>query len=170
MLILDIGDELFRELAEPDDVSIASISFWLKSNLGNLNTSIATDFVVGVTGLTIVDRNDSNIQMLAEESNIYKLMYVLYWTTKQIRRYLGASATEVVLEVQSDGSSVRMVNKTTLAAEYRKLANDQQEVLDDLVTSYLAGKSLPIQVSGDDTISATGLNYPTWSFPRVRWY
>jgi len=35
MKIVDIADEIYRELAEPSTISIPSIAFWIRSNVGN---------------------------------------------------------------------------------------------------------------------------------------
>ena len=42
--IVSIADEAYRELASPSDLSIAAISFWLRTNLGQLNNLIDTSY------------------------------------------------------------------------------------------------------------------------------
>jgi len=148
MKVVDIADELFRELNEPSDLSIASIAFWLKTNVGNLNTLICTELEINTSG-EIVTSDGTEITL--EEANVFKQMYNVYWATRETRKHLGASGTEVVLSVDSDGHSVRRANKTTLGSEFRQLAKDESEKLAKLVEALSLGKTLPRQVAGDDT-------------------
>ena len=53
MKIVDIADELYRELAEPSDLSIPAISFWLRSNIGKLNNLISTAYLIDEDTLEI---------------------------------------------------------------------------------------------------------------------
>ena len=46
MKIVDIADELYRELGEPSSISIPAISFWIRSNVGELNNRINTTFKI----------------------------------------------------------------------------------------------------------------------------
>lgn len=151
MKVVDIADELFRDLDEPSDLSIASIAFWLKTNVGNLNTLIGTALTVDTAG-EIVDADAVEITM--EAANIYKQMYFVHWATRETRKHLGASGTETVLAVDSDGHSVRKANKTTLGSEFRQLAKDEIAKLQKLLDAYSIGKALPRQVAGDDTEEA----------------
>ena len=42
MKIVDIADEIYRELGEPTDNSIPPIAFWIRTNLGTLNNYLNT--------------------------------------------------------------------------------------------------------------------------------
>ena len=42
MKVVDIADELFREVGEPSTYSIASIAYWVRANVGRLNSHINT--------------------------------------------------------------------------------------------------------------------------------
>ena len=46
MKIVDIADEIFRELGEPSTISIPAIAFWIRSNVGELNNRINTTFKI----------------------------------------------------------------------------------------------------------------------------
>ena len=37
MKVVDIADEIFRELSEPSTLSIPAIAYWVRSNVGELN-------------------------------------------------------------------------------------------------------------------------------------
>ena len=151
MTTVDIADEAFSELDYPTDVSIASIAFWLETNIGNLNTLLSTDYTIN-SSRVIVDGD--SVEITKEVAGIFKQMYRVHRTKADVRKHLGAAGTETVISVDSDGASVRRVNKTTLASEYRQLSKDEQSLLDKLVQTYKQGKSLPKQVAGDDTVAA----------------
>ena len=56
MKIVDIADEIYRELGEPSSISIPAISFWIRSNVGELNNRINTSFkMLTITGLKLTN-------------------------------------------------------------------------------------------------------------------
>ena len=46
MKVVDIADEIFRELSEPSTLSIPAIAYWVRSNVGELNNYLNTSFRV----------------------------------------------------------------------------------------------------------------------------
>ena len=44
MKVVDIADELFREVGEDSNYSIASISYWVRANIGRLNSHLNAFF------------------------------------------------------------------------------------------------------------------------------
>ena len=74
MKIVDIADELYRELESPSSLSIASIAFWLRTNYGKLNTLIDAEF-------EIVESGDYEMSPTPneEEKAIFKQLFVLYF-------------------------------------------------------------------------------------------
>jgi hypothetical protein len=44
--IVDVADEIYRELGEPNDLSLSSIAFWLRTNIGDLNILINKKFKI----------------------------------------------------------------------------------------------------------------------------
>ena len=90
-----------RELASPSDLSIAAISFWLRTNLGQLNNLIDTSYTLNPdtqeleTGLTI-------------EQVIFKKLYFVHYYDLKVGATLAASNDSVV-EVSSDGARVRKI-------------------------------------------------------------
>ena len=57
MKIVDIADEIYRELGEPSTISIPAIAFWIRSNVGELNNRINTTFKIvdyGTDGLRVL--------------------------------------------------------------------------------------------------------------------
>ena len=108
--IVSIADETYRELASPSDLSIAAISFWLRTNLGQLNNLIATSYTLDAntqeleTGLTI------------EEAVIFIKLYFVHYYDIKIRATLGAASGDSVVEVSSDGARVRKINKNEISS------------------------------------------------------
>ena len=51
--IVSIADEAYRELGDPSDLSIATISFWLRTNLGQLNNMLNIDAAIDESTLEL---------------------------------------------------------------------------------------------------------------------
>ena len=108
MKIVDIADELYRELAEPCDLSIPAISFWLRSNIGMLNNLISTEYFVDETSLEIFQKIcDVDTEIGDDEKVIFKKLYMIHYYDVKVRSVLGAASTDSVREVVSDGARVR---------------------------------------------------------------
>ena len=185
MKIVDIADELYRELAEPSSISIPAISFWIRSNVGELNNRINTTFKIvdygteayefsgsfiapqnepqvyneatGALGLSIsgnegVSSSPAIVSIQAEEAAVLKKMYIVHYYDQQIRSTVGAASTDPVVEVASDGSRVRKINKNELSKTYLALKKEEYMELTDMINAYKLRKSSPVQVAGDDTV------------------
>ena len=145
--IVSIADEAYRELASPSDLSIAAISFWLRTNLGQLNNLIDTSYALDTntqeleTGLTI------------EEAVIFKKLYFVHYYDIKIRATLGAASNDSVVEVSSDGARVRKINKNEISKTWMSARNLERDELTRLITAYKLTGSSPRQVAGDDTIA-----------------
>lgn len=146
MKVVDIADEIYRELSYPNDISIPVIGFWLRTNIGSLNNLIDTSFLL----------NNSNLEISPmpslEEKSIFKKMYLIHYYDILIRSVLGAAAVDSVLEVTADGATVRKINKNEVSKTYLSLRRDHVEELSALVTYFKQNKFTPIQVAGDDVI------------------
>ena len=57
--IVDIADEVYRELGEPADISIASVAYWLRTNLGRLNVLLNKPYLISETTLEIYSTDGS---------------------------------------------------------------------------------------------------------------
>ena len=147
-----IADELHCELNEPSDLSISSIAFWLQRNIGSLNIALRTCFVVTDCSAAIAPVIDDN------EKIIFKKMFVVHYMEKLTRQNLGAAGAEAVVDVTSDGSRVRLVNKNEIAKNYGQLSRDMRKDLDDCIKAYRAGKVKPLQVAGDEPESVNQAN------------
>ena len=145
--IVSIADEAYRELASPSDLSIAAISFWLRTNLGQLNNLIDTSYTLNA------DTQELETGLTIEQAVIFKKLYFVNYYDIKIRATLGSASNDSVVEVSSDGARVRKINKNELSKTWMSARNLEREELTRLVTSYKITGSSPRQVAGDDTIS-----------------
>ena len=115
MKVVDIADQIFRELGEPTSLSIPPITFWIRSNVGRLNNAINTEFSVNSTSLEIerkIGVTETNIGI--DEAIILVKMYSVYYYDTQIRANIKGLETDAVVEVSSDGMRVRKTSKTEI--------------------------------------------------------
>ena len=56
MKVVDIADEIFRELSEPSTLSIPAIAYWVRSNVGELNNYLNTSFRVSHSTFEIEEK------------------------------------------------------------------------------------------------------------------
>ena len=201
MKIVDIADEIFRELGNPSTISIPAISFWIRSNVGELNNRINTTFKIrdtnpdiyelsgsfvspayepqafneatGALGLSASANNGTAstpaiVAIQPEEASILKKMYIVHYYDQQIRSTVGAASTDPIIEVASDGSRVRKINKNELSKTYISLKKEEYSELIDLINAYKLRKSTPVQVAGDDTVRGQySINYDGYPYNRV---
>ena len=201
MKIVDIADEIFRELGNPSTISIPAISFWIRSNVGELNNRINTTFKIrdtnpdiyelsgsfvspayepqafneatGALGLSVSADNGTAstpaiVAIQPEEASILKKMYIVHYYDQQIRSTVGAASTDPIIEVASDGSRVRKINKNELSKTYIALKKEEYSELIDLINAYKLRKASPVQVAGDDTVRGEySINYDGYPYNRT---
>ena len=168
MKVVDIADEIFRELSEPSTLSIPAIAYWVRSNVGELNNYLNTSFRVShstfeieervdITGRQPVSFNSSvdndTLELQFEEKAVLKKMYNVHYYDQQLRSTLGAASNDPVVEVVSDGSKVRKINKNELSKSWMSARKAERDELDKLINAYRITASAPLQVAGDDTIA-----------------
>tara|TARA_B100000029_G_C17319565_1_gene867546 strand:- start:159 stop:668 length:510 start_codon:yes stop_codon:yes gene_type:complete len=153
MKIVDIADEIFRELGSPSDLSIPPIAFWLRSNIGALNNHINMAFKVNATTLELEHTNpDDSIRPIEqEESAILKKMYFIHDYEKKLRSVLGAASLDSIIQISDLGTSIRKVNKNEIGKTYNQVKKQEQEELNRMIAAYKISASAPRQVAGDDT-------------------
>lgn len=137
--ITDIADEIYREMGEPDDISIPSISFWLSSNIGQLNTLINV--------VIEVDENEEFVPELTHEQKaIFKQIYFINYFTRMIKTSLGASAYDWS-ELSEGDSRIRRVSRNEIAKTYQQVRGTLQTELSDLVFFYKQNRVIPYSIS-----------------------
>ena len=162
--IVSIADEIYRELGNPTDLSIASISFWLRTNVGQLNNLINIDATINQTTLEL----DSELS--PEQAVIFKKLYFIHYYDLKVRSSLGAASSDGVIEVSSDGARVRKVNKNELTKTWLEARRAERDELDKLINAYRGTASAPIQVAGDDTVAEGRSTRTDDSLSRTRNY
>ena len=150
MKVVDIADQIYRELDSPTDLSIPAVSFWLRSNVGVLNNHINTKFLVNAV-LEIVNSDDLVKEIGLEEVAILKKMYFLHDYEKKLRSVLGAASMDAVIQISDLGTSIRKVNKNEVGKTFAQVKKQEHEELRQMITSYKISASAPRQVAGDDT-------------------
>lgn len=161
MKIVDLAQEMMSELGDPDSVSIPSISYWFRSNIGLLDTKINKKY-------TLVDNTYEITPDLGEtEKTIYKALYNIHYIDRQLKATLGAASTDAVLEVSDGVGLVRKINKNELSKTWLQAKKDALEDLDKLIKAYKSNAAVPLQVAGDDTYQGY---YPNERYSDVRTY
>ena len=157
--IVDISDEIYRELGEPSDLSLASIAFWLRTNIGDLNILINKKFYIIEDTLEIGIVEDSGDAFTDIEKSIFKMIYSIHYYERLFRNALGAASTDSTIEIDQNGFRAKRVNKNELAKTYSDLRKQIVSELDILTRNYNLNEAKPLQVAGDDTIEAPGRSY-----------
>ena len=166
MKVVDIADEIYRDLASPSDLSIAAVSFWLRSHIGDLNNYINTAYTINDATLEIQQtKADSTVENIGtNEAAVLKKMYMVHYYDVKIRYNIGAAATDTVIEVSDGGSSVRKINKNEIIKSLSSIKRQEYNELQKLIHGFKISKSEPRQVAGDDTVkgdydSNNGVSY-----------
>lgn len=166
--VVDIADQIHRELGSPTDLGISAISFWVRTNIGGLNNLINQNFKINDS--YEVDRVDPDNDALTIDIDInaiavLKKMYMVHYYDTKVRSVLGAASTDSVVELSSDGSSIKKINKNEQGKTYASLKKQEYEELNYLANAYKANESAPLQVAGNDTIE--GDYNPYRQFNRI---
>jgi hypothetical protein len=150
--IVDISDEIYRELGEPSDLSHASIAFWLRTNIGDLNILVNKKFYIVENTLEVGVEENSGDSFGNIEKSIFKMLFSIHYYERLFRNALGAASVDSVVSVTDDGSTVVKINKNELAKNYSQLRRQINEELLALTKNYNMNEAKPIQVTGDDII------------------
>jgi hypothetical protein len=148
--IVDVADEIYRELGEPSDLSIASIAFWLRTNIGDLNILINKKFYITDDTLEIGIEEGSGDEFKDIEKSVFKMIYSIHYYERLFRNALGAASTDSTIEITENGFTGRKVNKNELAKTYAQLRKQINDELQILTKNYNLNEAKPLQVAGDD--------------------
>lgn len=149
VLVVDVADELYREMGEPADLSIPSIAWWLRVNIGELNITINKAYTINETTLEIeVPSGDS---FGDAEKSIFKMLFSIHYYERLLRNALGAASTDSTIEIDQNGFRARRINKNELAKTYAQLRKQINDELIELTKNYNLNENRPLQVAGDDT-------------------
>ena len=157
--IVDVADEVYRELGEPADISIASVAYWLRTNIGKLNVLLNKPYLINETTLEIYSSDETKDPFGINEKTIFKKIYTVHYYERLFRNALGAASTDSTIEIDQNGFRAKRVNKNELAKTYSDLKKQSDEALKMLLDKYELNEVTPLQVAGDDTIEAPGRSY-----------
>lgn len=169
MKVVDIASEIFRELGEPTEITIPVIAYWLRSNIGKLNSIVYKQYRVNETTFEVecLNPNDPTNTLYEEigidEVALFKLLYIVHYYDLQIRKNMLNYDTRRAIEVSSDGHTVRLASPTEIGKTlymFRKMITDD---LNRWIAWYRLAKSTPRQVVGDDTVEG-----PVYTRPMYR--
>lgn len=160
MKVVDIAQEIYFDLGEPTDLSIAAISYWIRANIGNLNNTIFANFAINDSYEIVEDDAEININAVA----ILKKMYMVHRYAVIIRSKITEVSANDVVEVQDQDTRVRRIDKNQLIRSISAEKKQEEEELRFLISNYRANRVNPGQVVGDDIVAGT---YPT-AYPYVR--
>jgi hypothetical protein len=137
--IIDIADELHRELGEPDDISIPSIAFWLRTNLGKLNIHLNKKYFINTLDLEVDAISPETFTIT--EKTIFKKLYNIHYYDRQIIKLIGksnnlnlinqdtsssgenattGSANSDSLEISENGFSYKKTNSESTSQIYKR--------------------------------------------------
>jgi len=156
MKVVDISDDIYRELGSPSALSIPAIAFYVRGSVGALNSHINTVYMLNASleiEETVTDNSDTTVttEIGIAEAAILKKMYMVHFYDAKIRTNLTALDSDTIVEVTDQGSSVRKVNKNEVSKTLLSIRNQEYEGLQKLISQYKISKSSPNQVAGDDT-------------------
>jgi hypothetical protein len=92
--IVDIADEIIRELNEPTDINIAGVAFWLRTNIGDLNILINKKFYIDDDTQEVAIPENSGDVFGDIEKSVFKMLYVMHYYERLFRNALGAASTD----------------------------------------------------------------------------
>ena len=151
MKVVDIADEVFRELGEPTILSIPAISFWLRANIGQLNT-YTSDLEI---------KTSAGVEIGEEEKAVLKKMYFIHFYDQKLRTHMTTLDTDTVISVRDGDSSVTKVNRNEITRSIAAIKNQEYSELNQMIQAYNSQKGSPRQVAGDDTTSGASTKYNT---------
>lgn len=150
MKVVDIANEIYLENASPSDTSIPAIAFWVRSNVGKLNSMLYEAFTIDPVTLDIID--SATLEEIDELAvAVVKMMYKVYRLDLDIRGFISGMKLDTVLEAKDLDFGVKRINRNEILKSLTTLKKDSLEELMGLIHTYRSYHGAPSQVAGDDT-------------------
>lgn len=143
--VTSIAQEIYEEMGEPSDFSIAAIAAWVRRNIGGLGNMLNTEFAID-SGTLEITPNLTDIQKY-----IFKKMYSIYFFDIKIKS-TGSLAINDYITVKDDIANVQKLNKNEVLKNFYSIRKQEYDELKQLIYQYKINASSPLQVAGDDTI------------------
>lgn len=153
MKVVDLSQSIIDDLGDTTNISIPSVATYLRNNIGKLNDLLNTDYIIDPNSLEIVSASDNTIQIGLLESAIFSQLYEVYYFQRRANTFLGALSVDAVIEWQSDGGAIRMIDRNQIAKTYSQLRKDAQDMLNKMVNRYKFYTTHAVQIVGDDLIA-----------------
>ena len=147
--VTGLASDILSGLYNPSDINITTTTYWVRNNLGKLNNALFASFALSGEGDTQLITGDCPIWN-EKSKEIYKKMYEVHYYKKQIMSTLPAGTNNQILEINSDGARIKMVNKSEIAKAYKDLKNGAEEELEDMISDFNIYNVKVSQVAGDD--------------------
>jgi len=146
--VTSIAQEIYEEMGEPEDFSIAAIAAWVRRNIGGLGNMLNISYEINSSTLEITP-NLSDI-----EKYIFKKMYSIYFFDIKIKS-AGSLALSDYTSIKDDFGSVQKLNTNEILKGFYQIRQQEYKELQDFVNKYELNEVSPLQVAGDDTIPGT---------------
>lgn len=153
MRIVDVASEIFLELSEPSDVSVASITQKLRFSIGDLNNLINQGFTLNSSYEII---SDSGAEIDLDAVSLLKKLYEIYYYKKQSTSFLGANGVDSIQSIDQNGVKVTLVQRNQTAKSYNDLYKEAKNDLKTLINNYKFNRSIAKQIEGDDSLTNIG--------------
>ena len=165
--VVDVADSIFRELSDDSGVSIASISYWLRANVGRLNTLLNKNYSSQNNSTLELINADDGMIIGDWEATILTRIFLIDYYSRLVRKFSGVGGIDIVNSVSSDGGVVKFLDRNRIAQNYIQMRKEVVTELKTLVNYYKIGHLRASQVAGDD-VFASVIPLPRVGFPYVR--
>jgi hypothetical protein len=143
--VTSIAQEIYEEMGEPSDFSIAAIAAWVRRNIGGLGNLLNIEYFIDSATLEITPSlNDI-------QKYIFKKMYSIYFFDIKIKS-AGSLASSDYTSIKDDFGSVQKLNSNEVLKNFYQIRKQEYEELKSLVDKYNINEIFPLQVAGDDTV------------------
>jgi hypothetical protein len=155
MRVTDIATEIWMELDSPTSISIASIAYWLRGNVGQLNSAINISYYINETSkeIEVLNSDDSVSEISIEAAAVLKAMYLLKNIDSHIRTNIASYTISPIIEATSDGNTVRQASPTEIGKNLYSIRKQYSDNLQSLIYAFQRSQSAPRQVTGDDYLT-----------------
>ena len=127
--VTSIAQEIYEEMGEPDDFSIAAIAAWVRRNIGGLNNSLNVSFSIDDTTLEIAPN------LTDTEKYIFKKMYYIYFFDIKIKS-TGSLAINDYVSIKDDIGVVQKLNKNEVLKSFYNIRQQEYKELKDSIYKY----------------------------------
>ncbi len=156
MKLIILATEVYEELSSPDDISPSSVTTWLATNLGQLNSLLLTSY-----DLTD-DSSEITPELGVDEKAIFKKIYIINYYSRQIRSNLGAAAYTLT-SVEEDGFKVVKANRNEIAKTFMSLKRAEMDELQKFLLGYKSKRGGPLAVHSNEGVDTyINPNNPYW--------